>query len=189
MKALGLGLLVPVRARSDVPPPRCLITLVLVAVVLTGCLGRLIADKGMSDEDLRECDSLVEAVRTRFALADFESPEGLDRAIGTRVSGGDFPRDEPWPEEGLRAIGCRTEVSGLLLALYTVVEVWRVVEAGEQASIVQLVRERRGQLSNPKPTIVRFIERERWVLHHDVNGEARGSGRGEERLLKSVTIR
>lgn len=189
MKALGLGLLVPVRARSAVPPARCLITLVLVTVVFTGCLGRLIADKSMSDEDLRECNSLVDAVRTRFALADFGWPEGLFRAIGTRVSGGDFPRDEPWPEKGPRAIVCRTEVSGLLLTLYTVVKVWRVVEAGEQASIVQLVKEQRAQLSNPKPTIVRFIERERWVLHLNVNGEARGAGRGPERLLKSVTIR
>ena len=165
------------------------IGLLLVATTSAGCLGRLIADMEMSKTDAQECRSLIEAVRTRFELADFRRPEGLNRVYRTPAVGGEFPRDEPWPVEEPPAIGCRTEVRWPLLTLYTVVELRRVTDRQEQAAIVELVRERRRHIANAKPTLVRFIEREVWVVHYDVDGVAFGDGRGEERILRSVTIR
>ncbi len=163
--------------------------LLLVALISSGCLGRLIADKGMPEADVQECRSLLDAVRTRFELADFRLPDGLFQTVGTRVTGGDLPRDELWPVQEPRSIGCRTEVRGPLLTLYTVVELWRVTDSREQAGIVELLRERRRQLQNPKPTLIRFLEREVWVVQHDVNGVAFGAGRGHERILTTVTLR
>jgi len=50
---------------------------VLDRCCFSGCLGRLIADKGVSDDDRIECDALVQAVKNRFRLADFRIPPGL----------------------------------------------------------------------------------------------------------------
>ena len=58
------------------------VALLLIAAGFSGCLGRMIADKGMSDADRVECDALVQAVKNRFKLADFRIPPGLSGLIG-----------------------------------------------------------------------------------------------------------
>jgi hypothetical protein len=77
---------------------RWLAALSLILVGFSGCLGRLIADKGMSDSDRLECDALVRAVKNRVQLSDFRIPPRIDRLIGTKGSEGQFPRDDLWPE-------------------------------------------------------------------------------------------
>jgi hypothetical protein len=166
-----------------------LVGILLTAAALSGCLGRLIADKGMSEEDKIECRHLSDPVKTRFGLVAFGRPDGLWEMVGTQADTGDFPRDDPWPRDEPPSLGCRTEVRGVFLTLYTVVELRRVLAAQEQAEIIGLLRERRRQLPNAKPTLVRFIEREVWVVHRDVRGRAFGAGRGEERVLRSVHVR
>jgi hypothetical protein len=159
--------------------------LLLIAASCSGCLGRLIADKGMSDADRAECDALVQAVKNRFNLADFRIPPGLSALVGTKQ----FPIDGFWPEDEPQSIGCSTRVQGPLLTLYTVVGLWRVTDPKDQETIVTLVREQHRQLIEPKPTVIRFVEREVWLVHRDTSGEVRGYGRGEEKLLKRQVIR
>jgi hypothetical protein len=163
---------------------RRLVGICMVAVALTGCVGRLIADKGMSEEDFRECDSLVRPVKNRFELSDFRIPPGLSALMGTKTVDGDLYAHEEPP-----SIECGTEVRGLLLTLYTVVELWRVSDPQQQTAIVQLVREQRRGLTRPKPTLVRFVEREVWLVHRSTTGEAFGYGRGKERILRDFVIR
>jgi len=162
-----------------------LTALFLIAASCSGCLGRLIADKGMSDVDRAECDALVQAVKNRFNLADFRIPPGLSALVGTKQ----FPSDGFWPEDEPQSIGCSTKVQGLSLTLYTVVGLWRVTDPKDQATIVTLVREQRRQLIGPKPTLIRFVEREVWLVHRDISGEVSGYGRGEERVLRHQVIR
>jgi len=168
---------------------RWLAALSLILVGLSGCVGRLIADKGMSDSDRLECDALVRAVKNRVQLSDFRIPPGLDRLIGTMGSGGQFPRDDLWPEEEPRSIACGTEVRGVFLTLNTVVGLYRVADPNDQDAIVALVQERRKQLVEPKPTLVRFLDREVWLVHRDISGKAYGYGRGKERILRDAVIR
>jgi hypothetical protein len=52
--------------RVDPSSLRRYVALFLIAAGVTGCLGRLIADKGMSYADRVECDALVRAVKNRF---------------------------------------------------------------------------------------------------------------------------
>ncbi len=165
------------------------IALFLIAAVFSGCLGRLIADKGMSDDDRIECDALVQAVKNRFHLADFRIPPGLNGLIGTRALEGEFPRDDRWSEEEPQAIGCSTEVRGVFLTLYTVVGLWRVTDPKDQEAIVALVRDQHRQLVQAKPTLILFFEREVWLVHRNISGEANGYGRGEERVLRRQVIR
>jgi len=172
--------------------PRCVwryVALFLIAASFTGCLGRLIADKGMSDADRVECDALVQAVKKRFELVDFRIPPGLSAVIGTRAFEGAFPRDDRWPEEEPQSIGCSTQVRGVFLNLYTVVGLWRVTDPKDQEAMVVLVRDQRRQLAEAKPTLIRFVEREVWLVHRDINGEARGFSRGEERVLRHQVLR
>ena len=172
---------------------RCLVwryaALFLIAAGFTGCLGRLIADKGMSDADRAECVALVQAVKSQFKLADFGIPPGLSGLIGTRALDGEFPRADRWSEEEPQSVGCSTEVSGVFLTLYTAVELWRVTDLKDQEAIVALIRDQRRQLVEAKPTLVRFVEREVWLVHRDVNGEASGYSRGEERVLRRQVLR
>jgi len=132
---------------------------------------------------------LVQAVKSRFELADFRIPPGLSRLIGTTAFEGEFPRDDRWSEEEPQSIGCSTEVRGVFLTLYTVVGLWRVTDSRDQEAIVAIVRDQRRRLVDAKPTLVRFVEREVWSVHRDINGEARGYGRGEERVLRRQVLR
>ena len=52
-----------------------------------------------------------------------------------------------------------------------------------------LIREQRRQLPGAKPTLVRFVEREVWLVYRNIWGEANGYGRGEERVLRRQVIR
>jgi hypothetical protein len=128
-------------------------------------------------------------VKNRFDLADFRIPPGLSSLIGKKASEGEFPRDDRWSEEEPQSIGCHTEVRGVFLTLYTVVGLWRVTDPKDQEAIVALVRDQRRQLVEAKPTLVRFVEREVWWVHRDIRGEARGYGRGEERVLRHQVLR
>jgi hypothetical protein len=168
---------------------RCLAGSLLIVGAFSGCLGRLIADKGMSESHRLECNNLVRAVKSRFQLADFRIPPGLHRLIGTKVLEGEFPRHDLWPEAEPRSIGCSTEVRGAFLTLYTVVELWRISDPQDQAAIVAMVQEQRRSLEHPKPTLVRFVEREVWEVFRDIRGEAYGYGRGKEQVLRQVAIR
>jgi hypothetical protein len=165
------------------------VALFLIAAGVTGCLSRLIADKGMSDADRVECDALVGAVKNRFELADFRIPPDLDSLIGTKALEGEFPRHDLWPGDEPQSIGCSTEVRGIFLTLYTVVGVFRVTDSKDQETIVALVRDQRRQLVEAKPILVRFFEREVWLIYRNVWGEANGYGRGEERVLRHQVIR
>jgi hypothetical protein len=143
----------------------------------------------MSDADRAECDALVQAVNNRFEFASFRIPPGLHGLIGTKASEGEFPRDDRWSEDEPKSIGCSTEVRGLFLTLYTVVKLWRVTDPKDQEAIVALVRDQRRQLVEAKPTLVRFVEREVWLVHRNIWGEAYGYGRGEERVLRRQVLR
>src|SRR5688572_30621767 len=99
---------------------RTYVVLSLIAIVSAGCLGRLVADKGMS-ADRVECSALVQAVKARVEVADFRIPPGLSRLIGSKALDGPFPREDHWSEEEPQSIGCSTEVRGPFLTLYTVV--------------------------------------------------------------------
>src|SRR3989442_13894863 len=166
--------------RVDLSFLRQYVGLFLIAAGFSGCLGRLIADKGMSDADRVECDALVRAVKNRFELADFRIPLELSGVIGTKALDGEFPRRDLWSEEEPQSIGCHTEVRGVFLTLYTVVGLWRVTDPKDQEAIVALVRDQHRQLVEAKPTLVRFFEREVWLIYRNVRGEAYGYGRGEE---------
>ena len=165
------------------------IALFLIAAVFSGCLGRLIADKGMSDDDRIECDALVQEVKNRFNLADFRIPPGLSGLIGTKALEGEFPRHDRWSEEEPQSIACSTEVRGAFLTLYTVVGLSRVTDPKDQEAIVALVREQHRQLVGAKPTLVLFVEREVWLVYRDIRGNAHGYGRGEEHVLRREVIR
>jgi hypothetical protein len=150
--------------------------------MLTGCLGRLIADKSMSDEDFKECGALVGPIRARLELVDFRIPPGITDFIEGRT----VPFADIYPVEQPRSILCHTEVRGLLLRLWTVVDVWRVLDQS-QAAIVEAIRVERRRLAQAKPTLVRFREREVWLVYGNVGGS--GFKRGEERVLRTVVIR
>ncbi len=175
--------------QGDLSFLRGYVALLLIAGGFSGCLGRLIADKGMSDADRVECDALVQAVKNRFNLADFRIPPGLSGVIGTKALEGEFPRHDLWSEEEPQSIGCSTEVRGVFLTLYTVVGLWRVTDPKDQEAIVALVRDQHRQLVEAKPTLVRFFEREVWLVYRNIWGEAYGYGRGEERVLRRQVIR
>jgi hypothetical protein len=161
----------------------------VVAIVLSGCLGRMVADKGMSDDDIRECRALTAPVRTEFGLSTFRVPPGLKELLGTRAQEGQFPRDDPYPHHEPPSIGCSTETRGPLRTLHIVVEIRRVLDQERQMAIVERVQEQRRSLVNPKPTIVRFIEREVWLVHRNIHGDAYGFGRGKEQFLRDIAIR
>ncbi len=77
----------------------------------------------------------------------------------------------------------------MFLTLYTVVGLYRVADPKDQDAIVALVQERRKQLVEPKPTLVRFLDREVWLVHRDISGKAYGDGRGKEQILRDAVIR
>jgi hypothetical protein len=154
----------------------------LLAVMLTGCLGRLIADKSMSDGDFKECDALVVPVRSRFQLADFRFPPLEDFMRGKPL-----PFHDIYPIEQPASIQCHTEVRGLLLTLYTVVELWRVSDDHVQTAIAELIRDERRRLPQAKPTLVRFRDPVVWLVYANVNGSV-VQRRGEQ-VRRAVVIR
>lgn len=162
---------------------RYLVATCLLTVMLTGCLGRLIADKSMSDEDPKECDTLVGPIKSRFQLANARIPPGLRDFMRSQA----LPFHDIYPTEEPPSVVCHTEVRGLLLTLYTVVELWRVSDPHVQTVIVEVIRTERSRLPQAKPTLVRFREREIFIVFGNAN--AGGWKRGEERVLRAVVIR
>jgi hypothetical protein len=67
--------------------------------------------------------------------------------------------------------------------------VFRVTDPKDQETIVALVRDQPRQLVEAKPILVRFFEREVWLVYRNIWGEANGYGRAEERVLRHQVIR
>jgi hypothetical protein len=130
---------------------------------ITGCVTTLLAQNYYTTDELVECNALVQAITQAHRLP------------SSQVFAGP-------------AIGCGHEHYGLLATRYAAITIWWISEAERQEAILSTLREERRARKESHPMLVRFYDRENWMLYRDVNGQIYGEGRGPERLLRRVRL-
>jgi hypothetical protein len=125
------------------------------------------ADHTPSPQDRLECQVLTDALLRSHVFPVSAVPE--------------------WAAEGRRAVYCRIEQTNpFVLDLYTRLNLYGILSEEAQDAILGTVRQARSP--SFKPIIIKFYEKENWVIK-DYQGGGRFEGREKEKLLRTVIVK